>query len=191
MNGGRSPSRLAVAVLGVIALSLGGCVPLHRAHRAAPASPIPGPPSAHRDLIFWQALGAGEGPAYVTLEAGHAYRLEPAGPFVKLSPRLMNQLPPLFIRPLFGQGTEVRPSFSGEYRIDVIRGLPLDSVSLSVRVYREEYDDVELACIRDRTEEACRPLRTAEGGRQGLFHRPLRVLGVVTLAVLSFLIEAR
>lgn len=171
---------------------------------ARPSSPAPGvrpaaapvPPSARRELILSEALASGEGPVFLVLGADMAYRLEASDSrgrvavviphradmvyrleasdsfAVSLSPRLLNQQPPLFRAPLFGAGVMVLPSFSGEYRIDI--NPTVDDAPVRVGIYREEYDNVELACIRDPGTEPCRQLRHGRTGRRlGVYLAPV------------------
>lgn len=160
-------SARAALLLAGAALALTACAYIGR----APAN-RPVPPSARRTLILSETTAPREARVYLVLDANYVYRIEPWDERIVIGPLLVHQQPPLFRRPLFGEGMMVFPGVSGEYRIDSY--MPTDAPPTLVKVYREEYDQVELACIRDPGTEPCHQLRHGRTGRRlGLYLAPM------------------
>jgi hypothetical protein len=155
-----APRTVRWTLMAVLAPLLAACAAV-----LPPRSPV-APPSAKRELILAQRLVAGEGPIWLMLDTSEVYRLEGADS-VALTPRVLSDRPPLFRSPLFGEGVMVLPGVPGMHRLDAVR-------DVTVRIFREEYDVVELACIRSPGTEPCRRLRHGRTGpRLGVYLIPV------------------
>lgn len=115
-----------------------------------------------RTLVFSDNISGG--PSFVSLDSGVVYRFIAVGGTVYISPRAMYRTP-LRPAPIIHPGSTGTPyltEFSGEYRIDG------DGTDVSVRIYREEMDAVQVACLTNPRGPGCLGSRGRRGPRVGL-----------------------
>jgi len=124
-----------------------------------------------RTLVFSENVSGG--PSFVTLDSGVVYRFIAVGSDVLISPRVLYRTP-LRAAPMVHPGptgTPFIPEFTGEYRLDAVG-------DASVRIYREEMDAVQLACLRNPRGPGCLASRRRGGTKLGV------VLALVSVPII-------
>lgn len=115
-----------------------------------------------RQLVFSDNVSGG--PSFVTLDSGVVYRFVAVGGTVFISPRGMYRTP-LRPAPIVHPGATGAPylaEFTGEYRLDS------DGNDVSVRIYREAMDAVQMACLANPRGPGCLASRSHRGPRIGI-----------------------
>lgn len=146
---------------------------LHRARGDTAAT------NERRELIFSDNVSGG--PSFVSLDSGVVYRFIAVGGDLLISPRGMYRAP-IRAAPIVHPGATgwaYLTEFAGEYRLDAT------GADVSVRIYREAMDAVQMACLNNPRGPGCLGSRSRRGPRLGL------LLALVSIPVAIYMLQGR